>query len=186
MQVSLRKANAIQASINEVLKALEFKTEVSINEFQTVDSVVSEAATEFQTNMERRTKLIYALYDIRKNVSASNAAAGIDNMLADVARVEKDIVFFSSLAKKQAITEQAVLQGKLDKIASRKETDYYHKNEVETSILTKQQIAEYNATVSSLKKVKQKLQDELLERNVRVTITLGDGTVAVLTQEGII
>lgn len=186
MQVTLRKANAIQNSINEALKALEFNTDVSINQFQTVETVIQDASSVFRANLERRTKLVSTLYEIRKNVAKANSSSGIDSMLADVARQEKDLVFFSTLAKKQSVTDSAVLQGKLKKISERKENDYYHKDEVETSILSKQDIAEYNSTAASLKKAKQKLQDELLELNVRTVITLSDDAVKTLTDENII
>lgn len=186
MQVSLRKANAIQVAINEVLKGLEFKSEISINEFQKPEAVIEAANSAFYNNLGRRNALLSSLYEIRKATAAANAANNIDNLLADLALFEKDIAFFSAQAKVKERLDSEVIHGKLVKIANRAEDSYYAKAEVETSVFTKEDISEFNSIAVQVKKKKQKLQDELLELNIRTTITLSDETVATLTREDIL
>jgi len=118
MQVSLRKANALQVLINEALKGLEFKADVSINEFQTPATEIELAKQKFDRNVQRRWNLIAALYDIRTKVASANAENNIDNLLADLARIEKDLVFFAPFAKANVQTDLKVIGGKLEKIAS--------------------------------------------------------------------
>ena len=84
------------------------------------------------------------------------------------------------------MTDMTVIIGKLDKIRNRTEDSYYAKAEVETSIFTKEDIAILNGLAVKAKKAKQKLQDELLELNVRTTITLSDEAAATLTAEDIL
>ena len=186
MQVSLRKANALQVAINEALKNLEFKAEVAINEFQNPAQEIEGASARFTKNLLRRNNLLDALYEVRKATAFANDANNIGNRLADLARLEKDAAFFATYAKANVQTDLKVIQGKLEKIANRTEDSYYAKAEVETSIFTETEIESFRSTVSAVKKQKQKLQDELLEFNVRTTVELSEATVATLTAEDIL
>lgn len=185
MKVSLRKANALQVAINEAIKGLEFKADVSINEFQLPEKEIQHGIDKFYTNMDRRCHLIGALYEIRKAVAAANVANNIDTRLADLARLEKDLVFVSTYAKQPVRTSLEVIRGKLAKISNRSEDSYYGRAEVETSIFTEEDLETFRISVAALKKQKQALQDELLELNVRTEIEFSDATVTALTNENI-
>ena len=187
MQVSLRKANALQVAINEALKGLEFKSDVSINEFQNPSKEIELAKEKFDRNVQRRWNLISALYDIRTKVASANASNDIDNLLADLARLEKDLVFFAPFAKANVRTDLEVVRGKLVKIANREGESYaFHSSEVSTSVFTETDLEYFRNNLSTSKKKKQALQDQLLEVNVRTTIELAAGTVEVLKAEDII
>ena len=187
MQVSLRKANALQVAINEALKGLEFKSDVSVNEFQKPAQEIELAKRKFDLNVQRRGNLTSALYNIRTAVSSANASNKIDNLLADLARLEKDIVFYTPLAKASVRTDLKVIDGKLLKIANREGESYsFHSSEVSTSIFTDSDLEAFRSNLSLAQKKKQKLQDELLELNVRTTIELATSTVEVLKSEDII
>lgn len=187
MQVSLRKANALQVAINEALKGLEFKSDVSLNEFQNPATEIELAKQKFDRNVQRRWNLIAALYDIRTKVASANASNNIDNLLADLARLEKDLVFFAPLAKSNIQTDIKIIGGKLEKIANRDGESYsFHSSEVSTSVFTETDLEAFRSNLSVAKKKKQALQDQLLEVNVRTTIELATGTVEVLKAEDII
>ena len=187
MQVSLRKANALQVAINEALKGLEFKSDVSINEFQNPAQEIELAKRKFDLNVQRRWNLISALYDIRTKVASANAENNIDNVLADLARIEKDLVFFVPFAKANVQTDLKVIGGKLEKIANREGESYsFHSSEVSTSIFADSDLEVFRSNLSLAKKKKQALQDHLLEVNVRTTIELTTSTVEVLKSEDII
>ena len=186
MQVSLRKANAIQVAINEALKGLDFKTEVSINEFQKPEDVIASASKTFFDNVNRRNALLRALYEVRKSTASANAANDIDGRLADLAFLEKEVTFFTTHGKGQVRLEEAVITGKLEKISQRTEDSYYSKAEVETSVFTQKDRETLAQLAVKAKKEKQKLQDELLELNVRTTIELSEQTVATLNSEDIL
>lgn len=187
-QVTLRKANVIQLSINEALKGLDFPEIVSINEFQTPSDVLVEASDKFGKNVSRRKALLTALYDIRKSVGAANFQAGIDSRLADLSALDKDIQFYSRIVGMKPQESIAVITGKLDKIRNRKdESGYYSReSEVQASVFPAQYLAIAKSTLAQLKKDKQKIQDELLELNVRTEITLSERTVKTLTEENIL
>jgi hypothetical protein len=186
MKISLRKANAIQISINEALKGLEFKADVAINEFQVPEKEIEHSFDKFHANMDRRCHLLDALYEIRKVVAAANVANGIDTRLADLARLEKDLVFVTAYAKQPVRTSLEVIRGKLAKISNRSEDSYYGRAEVETSIFQEEDLETFRISVATVKKQKQALQDQLIELNVSTTITLSDAAANTLTREDIL
>lgn len=187
MKISLRKANALQLAINETLKSLSFESTVSINEFQDPDAMLSTALERFTVNIARREKLLDTLYRIRKSVSSVNDSLGIDNLLADVARQEKDIVFYSTHAKAAVALPLKELNGKLEKIKNQPaDRAYYAEKEVMSSIFSATNIEGCKQIVTAAKKQKQQIQDELLELNISTKITLSDEDVKTLTDENIL
>ena len=191
MKITLRKANAIQQSINDVLKGITFTTEVQINEFQNPQDVIKAAEEVFAKNMQRRDALYSALYEIRKLVSKGNDVAEISQKLADVALLDKQITFFNGLASKEVREADVVINGKLDKIRNDKEatsrrTFYGYNDTVSASIFLQDDLDGFRKLVSHAKKQKQRLQDEILEMNVRTEIPLSETTVNTLTSEGIL
>jgi hypothetical protein len=190
MNITLRKAAAVQTAINEAVKALELETSVSVNEFQDPEAEISRVASELKTNITRRDSLIGALYEIRSAVNHANYGSGVNDKLAAVARLEKDIQFYNGLAGKTVRMEATVLSGKLAKIKNRPSDSrtimYGMDDTVTSSVFDRADIEGFRKAVAAAKKQKQKIQDELLEANVRNEVELSAATVAVLTTEGLL
>jgi hypothetical protein len=190
MKINLRKANALQLSIQEAIKSIKFDTEVKINEFQVAEDEIARLRNDFAAKQERHRGLLNSLYDIRKAVSQANAAQGVDVKLADVALMDKKIQYLAELAGKTVRDSVEVVAGKMEKLRNRKEDSrslyYGHDATVDTSIFAAEDIAGFRTAVSMGKKAKQKLQDELLEINVRTEIELSADVVTVLTTEGLL
>jgi len=89
MNLSLRKANAIQNSINDLLKSIAVVDTVSLNEFEVAEQVIAIKADESFKAFQRQCNLVEALYDIRSNVANANNATGITEMLTKIARLDK-------------------------------------------------------------------------------------------------
>jgi len=190
MELTLRKANALQNSINEAIKSIEIKTEVSINEFQTSHDEIETAIHGFRSAIVRRQALIDALYEVRKSVGQANARSGINDRLSDVARLEKVIQFYQGLASNRSMQNLSVINGRLEKIRNRKEESraslYGRDEEVITSVLTVEDINDFKMIVAKNKKDKQKLQDEILELNVKTSITLSLAAIDALRAENLL
>lgn len=190
MKINLRKANALQLAIQDAIKSIRFETEVKINEFQIAEDEIGRLRNDFAVKQERHRGLLNSLYHIRKAVSQANSAQGVDVKLADVALMDKKIQYLSELAVKHTRDSVEVIAGKMEKLRNRKDDTrslYYGQDAtVDTSIFTPEDIAGFRAAVSMGKKAKQKLQDELLEINVRTEIELGADIVTVLTAEGLL
>jgi hypothetical protein len=191
MNITLRKANAVQNSINETVKNIRVELAVELNEFQNVEDTISKANNELIVNDGRRQNLTMALYNIRALVGTANAASGIDTALAKAAFIDKRIGQLEQLANGTEITSLEVIKGKLEKIKNDKGDNtrrslYGYSDTVSTGILSKEQIAQAKTEILNLKKQKQKLNDEILELNIKTEIPLGDDTVATLTAEGLL
>jgi hypothetical protein len=176
MNISLRKASALQNSINDAIKGIDLKGQVTLTEFHAPVMEIDKATTAFKTNLDRRDSLVVALYYIRKQVSASNNAAGVDEKLTEIAYLDKQIQNYTALSVNEVREQEAVVLGKLDKIKNRKAT----------SVFTEADIKSFKAYVNGAKKAKQKLQDEVLELNVRTEIFLNAETVQTLTSEALL
>ena len=188
MNITLRKASTLQNSINDALKHIEIKTDASLTEFHEVEFEIEKSVNELKHNIQRRNALTQALYAIRLSVSDVNHVSGINAKLTELARLEKQIQFYTGLAGKEVRENLTVLTGKLQKMknADAKHHIYGYNETVTTSVLDKEYIAEFKKTLSDLKKAKQKLQDEVLEANVRNGIVLNDVTITTLQSEGLL
>jgi hypothetical protein len=180
MKLTLRKANAVQAAINEALKALDLKTRVELNEFEEVEDQIQKSRDRFLENCITRNSLVTALYEIRASVAQANAGAGVNDMLANVALLEKQISFNNTLAREGAQTALRVLNGQVKKNADSKDEYRYGLREVSTSIFTEEEVETFRKNVANFKREKQRLQDRLLELNVQTEIALTETTAEFL------
>jgi hypothetical protein len=187
MKLTLRKANAVQHSINEMIKSLDLNTSVTLNEFVGVKDQIQAVRDRFWTHAATRNKLILSLYEIRQKVANANAAAGINDMLAEVAHLEKQIGHNTMLAGKGVQTALVVLNGQLKKQADAKEDSYsYGSRPVVTSIFSEEEVESFRRDAAEGKRQKQKLQDALLELNVQTEIELEEGTTLFLEKADIL
>lgn len=190
MKITLRKANAIQTAINDTLRGINLNSKVQINEFQNAEAELQAAASKFFADANRKDKLLRALYTIRKAVGDANSSVGIDGKLSDVALLDKQIQLYTLYANHDVRDDAKVVEGKLEKIRARpndsRSSIYGYNDTVETAIFTQADVDGFRATVARDKKAKQKLQDEILELNVRTEIELDSDTVATLTAEQLV
>jgi uncharacterized protein YdcH (DUF465 family) len=188
MNISLRKANAVQNSINDAIKSIKIETTVQINEFQEVEAVLQRANAELFANDARRQKLLLAYYNIRGLVGAANAQSGIDVSLTKAAFIDKRIAQLTEIVSAEPFTDVTVLKGRLDKIknSETKSRIYGYDDNVSTTVVSAEQIEQARAEIQNLKKQKQKINDEVLELNIRTEIPLSEDVVATLTAEGLI
>lgn len=186
MNINLRKANALQNSIQDTINTIEMDSQIEINEFENPVDIIQVANDTFFGNDARRQKLLQAFYNIRALVAAANASSGISTNLAKAAFIEKRIQQLRSIAGQRPMTSMEVIKGRLERIKGRDDKDAYSRDTVSTSILGKDQIAQAKAEVKNLTKQKQKVQDETLDLNFKTEIPLSDDTVAILTEEGVL
>jgi hypothetical protein len=189
MNITLRKANAIQNSITETIRGIEIKTTIDLNEFQDPTVELQAANNLLFANDTRRQRLLLALYNIRGLVGAANAQSGIDTKLATAAFVDKRVTQLEELAAVKSVTDLAVINGKLEKIRNRKDESrsiYGRDETVSTSVVGAEQLTQIRAEIKNLKKQKQKINDEVLELNIKTEIPLSEEIVKTLSDEGLL
>jgi hypothetical protein len=190
MNISLRKANSIQNSITEAIRGIKVETSVELNEFQDPATELQKANNALIAADARRQKLLLALYNIRGLVGTANANCGIDLSLAKSAFIDKRISQLEELANSKAITDLEVIKGKLEKIKSRpadaRSSIYGFESNVSSSVLSQEQIDQAKNEIKNLKKQKQKINDEVLELNIKTEIPLSEDVVTTLQAEGLV
>lgn len=189
MKLTLRKANALQSSINDAIKNIQLKVDVRLNEFQVPTVVLDEARASLLAGLSRKRELNTVLYSVRGKVGDANAEAGIDENLTKLAAVEKEIQLYTNLANLDVRLDTAVVEGKLRKIhesQSDARSVYGRSDEVETSVLTDDDIKVFRQNIANLKKAKQALQDSVLEANIRTQIELTADEVSLLAKESLL
>lgn len=194
MEINLRKANAIQAEIRRAINASDAKDTLSVTEFtQNVSVEFNKAVESFRMEITRKVALTTALFNIRKSVGEANATAGINSILAEVQGIDAEMSIYSNVATKQPAKTLDEINARIEKIknapadTSVRASIYGERyNNVETSVVVTEQIAEAKEKVRSLKRQRQNLQDKLLALNVNTLITIGDVDANVLKLEGIL
>jgi hypothetical protein len=191
MNISLRKASALQNSINDAIKSIKIETSLTLNEFQDVAQELKNANDTLFNNDSRRQRLLLALYNIRGLVGSANAQSGIDLKLATAAFVDKRIGQLEGLVV-DPVTNLDVINGKLDKIRNdksdtgRRSSIYGYDDTVSTNVIGHEQLDAIGAEIKNLKKQKQKINDEVLELNIKTEIPLSEEVVATLQSEGLV
>lgn len=190
MNITLRKANAVQNSINDTIRDIKIVTTVELNEFQEVASELQSANNKLFIDDARRQKLLLALYNIRGLVGAANAQNGIDMKLATAAFLDKRISQLEELSRSETVTDLTVINGKLEKIKNLKDEArsrvFGYGDTIKTGIISKEQLQQIKSEIMNLKKQKQKINDEVLELNIKTEIPLSDDVVNTLTTEGLL
>jgi hypothetical protein len=192
MKITLRKASALQTAIQEAVKNIEVTVKVELNEFERPDVALATANMKLIAADQRRVALTKALYVVRAQVGTANAECGINERLAKAAYVDKRIGQLTVLIGAEALQDNmAVIEGKLEKLkapetANSRRSIYGYSDTVGTGVLSQAQVDAFKAEQLALKKDKQKLNDEVLELNVRTEVALSDETVVVLTNEGLV
>lgn len=187
MNISLRRASALQNSIQETIRSIRIDAAIKVNEFVNPERTILDANTTLIENDARRVALSIAYYNIRSLVGAANVSCGINMKLATAAFVDKRIAQLVEMID-VGTRNLEVIARRLDKIRETPSANrlYMHDTEVVTSVLTEDQIAAFKGELSSLKKQKVALNDEILELNIKTEIPLGEHTLTTLTNEGLI
>jgi hypothetical protein len=88
MNISLRKASALQNSIQDTIRSIKIEPTIRVNEFVNPERVIVDANTTLVDNDARRVALSIAYYNIRSLVGAANVANNISMKLATAAFID--------------------------------------------------------------------------------------------------
>lgn len=192
MEITLRKANALQSEIRKAISSSGVTDTVAVNEYTSdIAGGVEKSKAEYAGDIMRKVALNHALFNIRKSVAQANASAGISDILADVQTIDAVMAIYSGVATKAVAKTIDEINARVEKLktaptdsSSRIYGDRF--STVETSVVDQSTIDMAKAKVKELKRQKQTLQDKLLTLNVNTSITISDVDTNVLKVEGII
>jgi hypothetical protein len=189
--MNLRKAAATQTILQDLLKSIEVKTNLELNEFQDPATAITEANSKMFAADTRRNDVLMSIYSIRSLVGMQNAGTGIASRLSHIAYIDKRVGQLEQLVNHaKPLMAMDVITGKLEKIRTRpsesRASIYGHNDEVETGVLTTEQLESIRSVIRDLRRQKATLNDEILELNVRTEIELTPDVETVLVREGVV
>ena len=191
MKISLRKANTIQELVGEALKQpLESPANLDVLAIDEWKDELIFARKTFLSEMAARAQLVSARYEVRKRISEENAKQGVTTLLATLAETDTMI----NLMKRNVVDLTAsdkydVVEKKLERkiILLDKEGLHYNRSDTyDVSIIDAETIKTYKEKVKVLKRKRQRINDELLEKNIRSEIELPSWAVDLLREHGLI
>jgi hypothetical protein len=188
MKINLRKSAAIQNTINDAMREIGVPGTVTVSPFASEpDMIVAMGNDAFMAAMNRRMRLLDALYDIRESVAKENTVSGVNTILTKIAKLDRQIGLLKEIILKGETMEMRTLKGKLQKAATADTDRYsYGNDDVETSVFTAENIEHAKKNIATMRRQKVSYQDDLLALNVTNTIEIDTMTVDTLRHEGII
>ncbi len=186
MNITLRRAKAIQTSIVSATERLNVVTQIELNQFQDILSQLENAYTLAINTDARISNLTAALFSIRKLVGEANATSNIDTLMNQSAFLTRRIAQLSELASAPEMIDLDILIGKVSQLASESSSWRGSSNAPRTSVFTATQIAEYTTELANLRRQKQQIDDEILSINISTKIELSAETIATLNAEAIL
>ena len=191
MKISLRKANTIQELVGEALQqSLESPTNLDVMAIDEWKDELRFARKTFLSEMATRAQLVSARYEVRKLISEENAKQGVTSLLATLAETDTMINLMKRNVVDQTVSDKYdVVEKKRERKIALLDKEGLHYNRSDTydvSIIDAETIKVYKETVKVLKRKRQRITDELLEKNIRSEIELPSWTVDLLREHGLI
>ena len=184
MEITLRKANAIQLAINEALSNIHVKTVMTMNEYNTPTDVSKESILQMG-NLATSITLLDILYDLRNKVAEANLK-GVNQTLTEIAKTNKKLELYTQLT--MSVPREPtndLLLSKIEKLKLPK-IDRYTAETFVTSIHKEDIFKQAAKDVVELKRKVVKLRDKLLEYNVSTKIEIDEASAEFLQEHGII
>lgn len=187
MKVNLRKAHAIEKDILSALAKLNISGTATISVHDTNPNgalirIQQDTNNQF-VNMERLERIRAG---IRKAVGRANAESGINDLISDNAYHTATIQRREKLIK-DISPGSLSLERQIESEKTRMTRDYYHGSETVTvAAISMETVASIrDANIASTRIIKSN-NDEILSRNITVTIDIDDAEIDFLRSLGVI
>ena len=191
MIFSLRKANTIQELVGEALKqSLESPANLDVLAIDEWKDELIFARKTFLSEMATRAQLVSARYEVRKRISEENAKQGVTTLLATLAETDTMINLMKRNVVDQTVSDKYdVVEKKRERkitLLDKEGMHVYRSDTFDVSIIDAETIKTYKEKVKVLKRKRQRINDELLEKNIRSEIELPSWAVDLLREHGLI
>ena len=191
MQVSLRKAAALESSLRDIAKGVSLSKTVAVSVYSdnsSVEKQVEEASAALRAGAEDIRSALNTAYAIRGQIAEQNAKVGINRLLNERAALDATDRALAGLTAKdrlEGIAAEHAFSALTAQKARNEKSEYGTTDNVSVNVVG-ELAAEIKATVVANQKRKTAIADELLALNVGTTIVLSDEVVAVLTKHNLV
>lgn len=193
MEITLRKAAALQLAIGEALKELRLETSLSLSIYdQDPEARIATQADAWRAAMSLRSDLLEALYALRVQVGSANQSAAVNDRLAELARLDKDVQLYTQLSRETPREAPEILSARIERLRTREPAQPARfgssdlQETVQVGLFSQEEVDTFRSELRRLTRRRQGLKDELAELNAATRITLDERTVQTLKREELI
>lgn len=191
MQVSLRKAAALESSLRDIAKGVSLSKTVAVSVYsdnQSVEKQIEEASAALRAGVEDVRSALTTAYQIRGLIAVKNAEVGINALLierASLDAVDRALAGLTTKDRSEGIAAEHAFSALIAQKARNEKSEYGTTENVSVNVAG-DLATEIKAAAAANQKRKVAIADELLSLNVGTTIVLSDEVVAVLTKHNLV
>ena len=192
MEINLRKARKLEAKVPHAvakqsgLETLEVLASTSSDE--AVNELVA-ARAKLQEQLSNNMQLLEVRYSIRRKIEQANEAVGINALINKREEISTKLVYLGTLEGLTVSSERELLD-KLDHKRKKLEKGEHSYGadtvSITSGIISKLEKEALLSQTDSLKKELENIEEELVQKNVGVKISLSASEVALLQANGLL
>ncbi len=190
MKVTLRKADALQKSVQSAINAISLPAMVGLTRFGDPVKALDKCKKDFEKNLQKKLDLLSALYEIRNTVGTENASNRVTSILSKIAYLDKVNGTLSQFAGNgtNPRPNDTIIHQQADDLRQDTATPQYgsRRETFTVGILSETEIEAYKRQIEENRKMRQDLSDELLSINVKTEIEIPTGMREILEKYNII
>jgi len=193
LKVNLRKAQKLRKSIEAALASFSLATTIGIDVDDSAvasnpETFIDKGRDELKLQMGRHKALSATLARLRISIAKKNLEAGVDEILAQAAEIDRSIKLLAAVSHPSRDTTAAITNKiqRLQRTLTRTDDEaIVYRGSTTSSVLNvsvvDQHLAdEVNAIIVGLRRAKEELEDRRLEVNGSNFIEIGEDDVRVL------
>jgi hypothetical protein len=189
MKVSLRKANALQESLNEAIKVNpKTESEVDVLNFDLWKTEINNVQTRYFEDVRSKLEMVEARFAIRKEIANHNTLSGVTDLLGELAQVESMMTTIQRWILRQTVrsTDEVLEKKRSRRMTQAERVDYDGYISMDVSVIGKGDHDHWTEKVQELRRTKASINDQLLELNIKTQIELPSQVVKILKRENLI
>ncbi len=194
MKITLKRALKLRKEIEALLAKIELPTTAVISLLVDTDvkQAVAAGADKLEYKVDEYRDLSATLTSIRVQVATMNLSCGVENILAEIADIDRLIAIHRKVATASVTPADDLLVAEIalskKALESPEEARIYGRPAREVGIAVVSSAMRDNAlaTISDLKRQRETKEDERTAKNASMTIEIGDGYAALLRKLGLL
>lgn len=188
MQLNLRKASALQREVKSTLNNIKLNSIRNFDDSFTAEEEFHKYSGKWRVNYQRIVQLRDLLYRIRDLVGLENAQCGVNRLLAQDQALSENEKLVLKLLERCQIYKRYDLEHILQKLKifdSQADLSISERTVTHLFVSGEEEM-ELQRELLEIKRERRRIQDQLLELNLSVKITLSAEDQQLLESEGIL
>lgn len=191
MDITLRRAAALQDAIRETLRGLNLAGQTQVSIFGDVAEAARVKRAEFRQTLKAQADLNTVLFEIRQLVGQANVESGISDLLAIKAHVAAEISTLSALEGLDPAEPDEALAQRAARAATAETSSGFGGarapiEKITVSLMDAEALEAVSLQASRARKARLEVGDRLAELNASTRIKLSAQVTEILTRHGLV